>query len=55
MKGLYKGMLAGMVVGATISMIANPIEEKKRRMIKKKVGKTVRVVGNILDDINMFS
>ena len=46
MKGLAIGMVAGAAIGAAGKMALG-----NQKMVKKKAGKTVRVIGDIVDSI----
>ncbi len=45
------GLLSGMVMGAAIGMIADPIKDKQSRAMKKGAGKAFRTLGSIIDTI----
>lgn len=50
----YTGIAAGILVGAAVSMVINPMEEKKMRSMKKNVAKTMRTIGAVADTVGMF-
>ena len=43
-----KGIAAGMVVGAAVSMIGNPLNARRRMRTKKNAMKAVRAVGELV-------
>lgn len=54
MNNFYKGVLAGIVVGAAVSLISGPMETKKVRAVKRNVGKTMRTVGQVIDSLGFM-
>ena len=46
-----KGMVTGAVIGMGISMVANPIDERDRRRIAKKISKLFTTIGSIADNV----
>ena len=46
-----RGLVTGAVIGATVSMMINPMEGKDRRVMRKKTKKFMNAIGNIVDDI----
>ena len=48
-----KGMGAGMAAGAVVTILGTTMV-KKKKSITKTTGKAVKVVGDILDDIQMM-
>lgn len=54
MNNFYKGMLTGLIVGTTVSMITGPMEPKKVRVVKKNVGKAIRTVGQVIDEMGFM-
>jgi len=49
--GFTKGLVTGTILGATVSMMVNPMEGRERRAMRKKANKFMRAVGNIIEDI----
>ena len=48
-----KGMGAGMAAGAVMAIVGTTMV-KNKKSISKTTGKAVKVVGDIMDDIQMF-
>ena len=48
--GFIKGMATGMVVGAAVTMMADPISDKQRRKFVKKTEGVFRNLGGIIDN-----
>jgi len=46
-----KGLVTGTIIGATVSMMINPMEGKDRKVMRKKVNRFMRTVGNVVEDI----
>ncbi|MCG8499013.1 MAG: YtxH domain-containing protein [Firmicutes bacterium] len=46
-----KGLITGTIIGATASMLFNPMEGRDKKMFRKKTGNLMRVVGNFIEDI----
>lgn len=47
--GFLKGVAAGMVVGAAVTMLADPVTDKQRHKIKKKTEGVFRSIGSVID------
>lgn len=47
--GFLKGVAAGMVVGAAVTMLADPVTDKQRRRFKKKTEGVFRSIGSVID------
>ena len=45
-----KGIATGMVVGAAVSMIGNPLVARKRTKVKKNATKALRAVGELIQN-----
>ncbi len=45
-----KGVAAGMAVGAAVSMIGNPFENRKRTVLKKNAGKALKAIGGLMNN-----
>jgi gas vesicle protein len=54
MNNFYKGMLTGLIVGATVSMVSSPLQGKQMRSLKKNMGKTIRTVGQVIDGMGFM-
>lgn len=48
--GFFKGMAAGLVVGATVTMIADPISDKQHKKMSKKSHDTFKNLGSMIDN-----
>lgn len=49
-KGFFKGMATGLVVGAAVTMIADPISDKNHRKMQKKSHDMFRNIGSMIDN-----
>lgn len=50
-----KGMAAGMVVGAAVTMVADPLSERQKQKMAKKTEGVFKSVGNVIDTaVNMM-
>ncbi|MCX7714443.1 MAG: hypothetical protein N2171_01745 [Clostridia bacterium] len=47
--GFMRGMAAGLVVGAAVTMIADPISDRQRNRMKKKTSGIFRNIGSAID------
>ena len=47
--GFVKGMAAGLLLGACVTMMIDPISDKQRRKLQKKTEGVFRNIGNIID------
>lgn len=47
--GFIKGMATGLVVGAAVTMIADPLSERDRRKIVKKTEGVFKNIGSAID------
>ena len=45
-----KGIAAGMVMGAAVSMIGRPVNSRKRSNLKRNATKTLRAVGDLIQN-----
>lgn len=52
--GFVKGIIAGLVVGAAVSMVSSnkQLQHMGQRMMRKSKGKAIRAFGNALDRIS---
>ena len=49
MDGFIKGMLAGVVFGAAVMVVADPLSPKQRHKIKRRTEGLFKSVGTLLD------
>ena len=54
MNNFYKGILTGLIAGATLSVFSNPLAHKKARVAKKSVGKAMRTVGHVINEMGFM-
>ncbi len=47
--GFLKGMAAGLVVGAAVTMITDPMTERDRHKIAKKTEGIFKNIGSVID------
>lgn len=47
--GFMKGMATGLVVGAAVTMIADPMSERDRHKIAKKTEGIFKNIGSVID------
>ena len=47
--GFVKGMATGLVVGAAVTMITDPMSDRDRNKIKKKTEGIFKSVGSVID------
>lgn len=47
--GLVKGMAAGMVVGAAVTMVADPLSDRQKHKLAKKAEGVFKSVGGVID------
>ncbi len=47
--GFMKGMATGLVVGAAVTMITDPMSDRERNKIKKKTEGIFKNVGSVID------
>ena len=47
--GFVKGMAAGLMLGACVTMMIDPVSDKQRRKLQKKTEGVFRNIGNIID------
>jgi hypothetical protein len=45
-----KGIFAGLIVGAAVSMLTNGNSRNRSRFMRRNAGKAVRFVGNIVEN-----
>jgi len=48
--GFVKGIAAGVLLGACVTMMIDPISDKQRRKLQKKTEGVFRSIGNIIDN-----
>ncbi len=51
--GFVKGLIAGAAIGAMMGMIFDPVSDRDRRYMKKRVNRMMRNAGNIIDSMHM--
>lgn len=49
MPGFLKGMATGLVVGATVTMITDPMSDRDRHKIAKKTEGIFKNIGSVID------
>lgn len=47
--GFLKGMAAGLVVGAAVTMITDPITDRQRHKLARKTEDVFKTVGSVVD------
>jgi gas vesicle protein len=47
--GFMKGMATGLVVGAAVTMITDPLTDRQRHQIAKKTEGVFKSVGSVID------
>ncbi len=53
--GFMKGMAAGLVVGAAVTMITDPASDRERHKIAKKTEGVFKNIGSVIDTaVNMM-
>ena len=50
-KNMMKAVGLGMVAGAAVSMAAAPHKKHKTTMKKSNIGKAIRAMGDVLEDV----
>lgn len=51
----FKGVTAGLVIGATVTILTDPISDRQRRKLVKKTEGVFRNMGGMIDTaIDMF-
>ena len=50
-KNMMKAVGLGMVAGAAVSMAATPRKKSKTNMKKTNIGKAIRAMGDVLEDV----
>ncbi len=48
--GFFKGMAAGLVMGATVTMLADPISDKQHKKMSKKSHDMFKNIGGMIDN-----
>ncbi|MDK2801518.1 MAG: hypothetical protein PWP27_1770 [Clostridiales bacterium] len=46
-----RGLITGTIIGATVSMMMNPMEDRDKRRLRKKANSFIRNVGDVIEDI----
>lgn len=47
--GFFKGMAAGMAVGAAAAIVMDPITDRQRRKIQRKTEGVFKSIGGVID------
>lgn len=47
--GFLKGMATGLVVGAAVTMVADPLSDRQRKKIVKKTEGVFKNIGSVVD------
>jgi len=50
-KGFLGGMACGAILGATIGMLADPINDKQHRKMKSCANSMFRTIGTVIDSV----
>ncbi len=54
--GFFKGMAAGMIIGAAATMLVDPISDRQRHRLMKKTEGVFRSIGGMIDTaVGIFS
>lgn len=51
--GFIKGLMAGAAIGAMVGIVFDPVKERDRKHMKKRVGKMMKNAGSILDTFHI--
>ncbi len=46
-----RGLITGTIIGATMSMVMNPMDKKDKKMVRKRTNNLMGSVGDVLEDI----
>ncbi|WHH59678.1 YtxH domain-containing protein [Petroclostridium sp. X23] len=46
-----RGLITGTIVGATVAMMMNPMEERDRKRLKRKSGHLMRSMGEVIGEV----
>lgn len=46
-----KGIITGICVGAAVSMIIDPKNERRARAFRKQMNRTVRTIGSVINNM----
>ena len=47
--GFFKGVATGMVVGAAVTMMTDPVSDRQRKKIAKKTEGVFKSIGGVID------
>ena len=47
--GFFKGMTTGLIIGAAVTMLTDPVSDRQRRKIHKKTEGIFRDIGGFID------
>ena len=53
-KSFVRGIAAGMIAGAAVSMMVKPMKNRKMHAVKKKANKALKSVSGVLDKAQDF-
>ena len=48
--GFLKGMAAGLVIGACVTMLCDPVSDRQRHRMQRKTEGVFKSIGNIIDN-----
>ena len=51
--GFIKGLVAGAAIGAAMGVLFDPVKDRDRKCMKKRVSRMMKNAGSILDTIHM--
>lgn len=46
-----RGLITGTIIGATMSMMVNPMENRNRKKMRRKTNNLLRTVGEVIEDL----
>ncbi|MBZ4645552.1 MAG: hypothetical protein PWR27_1889 [Petroclostridium sp.] len=46
-----RGLITGTIIGATLSMMVNPMDRRDKKIMRRKTNNFMRTVGDIIEDI----
>ena len=49
-KGFFKGMTAGLIIGAAVTMITDPISDRQHKKMSKKTHDVFKNIGSMIDN-----
>ncbi len=51
--GFLKGLIAGAAIGAMMGVVFDPVNDRDRRYMKKRMSRMMRNAGNIMDSFHL--